>query len=95
MREELQDTQQPYTLRTAWKIVRWCSLGEIPPAETARRASDYLRRHAGLDEHSPSVRVLDQASLGLLTEDRLREKAAAEVDRLLSLAKAQLLKSVH
>ncbi len=95
MRAELQDPQDSCTLRTAWKIVRGCSQGEFPTAETARRVSDYLRHHAGLDEASPSIQILSRAMQGVVTEERLRERAAAEVDRLIAIAKAQLLRSVH
>lgn len=95
MHTELQDAPQACTLRTAWMVVRRCSQGMLPTAETARSACDYLLRHAGLDAASPSVQILRHAAQGALTEDGVREKAAAEVDRLMALAKARLLQSVH
>lgn len=95
MLAKLQDAQPNCTLRTAWTIVQGCSRGQLPAAETAKRACDYLRRHAGLDEGSPAVQILTRAVQGMITEDGLRERAAAEVDRLMARAKAQLLQSVH
>lgn len=93
MPNRLRLKQEQIDLRGAWTVVRGCVRGLAPCAETVRRACDYLQQHAGLNESSPSVQLLEHWSRGIPADPRLHERAAAEVDGLLSMAKARLLQS--
>ena len=90
-----QNAMEPCTLRTAWMIVRGCSRGLVPSVEKAMHACEYLQRQIGLDKSSPAVQLLNRAAQGVALDYRLQEEAAAEVDRLLSVAKARLVQSLH
>lgn len=93
MPNQLNFKQEHIDLRGAWALVRGCRRSWGLNAETVRRASNYLRQDAGLDASSPALQLLDHWSRGVPADPCLHERAVAEVDGLLSRAKARLLQT--